>query len=142
MRRWFISLCLLMTYMPLHAHGNVHEFIVKLTEQITKTPNPARLYLSRADLYRIDGSYQEAETDIKMALMFDPHLRGVTKIAAKIARDQKKYAEEITELNVYLTEIEQDGEAWADRARAHEELGHTVQAIADYIREVSEDAGD
>src|SRR4051812_27083674 len=39
------------------AHGEVHEVIASVTQQISATPNNAALYLQRAELYRVDADW-------------------------------------------------------------------------------------
>jgi len=54
------------------AHGDVHDRIVLLTQQISQSPSNASLYFNRADLYRIDGDYTNALADLHRTAKLDP----------------------------------------------------------------------
>ena len=58
-------------------HGDVHERIVVLTDQIARTPTNASLYFQRADLYRVDGDWTNALIDLNHVARLDRSLKRV-----------------------------------------------------------------
>jgi hypothetical protein len=50
------------------AHGEVHERILIVSEEIANSPNDPMLYVKRANMYLEDGDYDETILDIYKAI--------------------------------------------------------------------------
>src|SRR2546428_1170647 len=59
------------------AHGDLHERIAALSEQIADAPGNARLYLQRAELHRQHEDWTAALADCDKAAELDP---GITDV--------------------------------------------------------------
>lgn len=67
MLRIQILTVLLVGYMSVFGHGEVHERITIASEEIAKSPNDPMLYVKRASLFLEDGDYDETILDIDRA---------------------------------------------------------------------------
>ncbi len=125
------SLCLL-TQNTAFAHGDVHEQITALTNEIAASTEPARLLLLRAELYRIDGDYKAAEADVMLAREKDPKLGGLYWIAARIAHDQKNYTKSREYVTLHLAQQPKDSAAYVLQGTVCELLGDDPAARKSY----------
>ena len=129
-----ISICIVAITTPMYGPGDVHERIVLLGKEIEQAPQPARLLLLRAELYRLDGDYVAARADAENARRHDPQLPGLAWISARISQDAGMFAEARTYLDSHLQSQPRDGSAWVMRGRLSEQLQEVEVAIADYSR--------
>lgn len=67
MLRIIATILLLQSYVLMFGHGEVHERIVLVSEEINAAPNNADLYIKRANLYLEDGDFNEVILDINKA---------------------------------------------------------------------------
>ena len=73
--------------LPLLAHPGIDVQIADLTERIAATPNDARLYLRRGELYRLHRDWKEAESDLRHARKIDPELSVVDQSLGRLMLD-------------------------------------------------------
>lgn len=123
--------------LPALAHGDTHERIKSLTEQLKLDPSNAQLYLERGVLYREHRKWRAALEDFERAEQLEPELadielsRGVTLLEA----GRPELAKEA--LDNFLTSNPDHPEALMARARAQARLGNHLAAAADYTRVIA-----
>jgi tetratricopeptide (TPR) repeat protein len=113
-------------------HGDVHERIVALTDQIARTPTNASLYFQRADLYRVDGDWTNALIDLNHVSRLDRSLKRVDFMRGLVQHEANQPQAALAPLNRYLAEKPPDGEAYTVRARVLAKLGRYSGAVEDY----------
>ena len=118
-------------------HGDVHERIVALSQEISRRTNDATLYLQRGELYRVHRDWALALADYDRAGQLDPALARIDVCRGRLwlESDQPKAA--IVPLNRYLAKQTNDVEAFALRARARARLGASREAARDFERAVA-----
>jgi tetratricopeptide (TPR) repeat protein len=114
------------------AHGDVHERIVALTDQIARTPTNASLYFQRADLYRVDGDWTNALIDLNHVARLDRSLKRVDFVRGLVQYEANQPQAALAPLNRYLTDKPPDAEAYTVRARVLAKLGRHGGAVDDY----------
>ncbi len=114
------------------AHGDVHDRIVLLTQQISQSPTNASLYFNRAELYRIDGDFTNALTDLRRTAALDASLRRVDFCLGLVHFEANQPQAALPPLNRYLARPQKDQEAYTVRARVLAKLGQHQAATDDY----------
>lgn len=114
------------------AHGDVHDRIVLLTQQISQSPTNASLYFNRAELYRIDGDYTNALADLHRTAKLDPTLSRVDFCMGLTYYEAGQPGGALPPLNRYLARPRKDQEAYTTRARVLAKLGQYQAATEDY----------
>ena len=114
------------------AHGDLHPRILEITEQIKHTPTNALLYFQRAELYRIDGDFTNALTDLNAVARLDRSLKRVDFLRGQVQLDAGQPQSAITPLNRYLANHPPDPEAYTVRARVLAKLERPAAAIEDF----------
>ncbi|MGH8533350.1 MAG: tetratricopeptide repeat protein [Gammaproteobacteria bacterium] len=123
--------------LPVLAHGDTHERIESLTEQLNQEPSNAQLYLERGVLYREHRNWRAALEDFERAEQLEPERadielsRGVTLLEA----GKPELAKEA--LDNFLVSNPDHPEALMARARTQARLGNHVAAAADYTRVIA-----
>ncbi|MBI3734961.1 tetratricopeptide repeat protein [Candidatus Sumerlaeota bacterium] len=116
------------------AHEPLNGQIFLLTKKIEADPRNAELILRRADLYHLEGKWDEALGDLDRAGKLNPKLaavellRGRTLLAKGIARGAKGA------LDRFLSAQPDHAAGLMNRARAHAKLDENSDALADYSR--------
>jgi tetratricopeptide (TPR) repeat protein len=118
------------------AHGDVHDRIVLLTQQISQSPSNASLYFNRADLYRTDGDYTNALADLHRTAKLDPTLSRVEFCIGRAHFEAGQPADALPPLNRYLAHPRRDQEAYTTRARVFAKLGQYQAATDDYATSI------
>jgi tetratricopeptide (TPR) repeat protein len=114
------------------AHGELLIRIAETTEKIAAaTNNPGELHLQRAELYREDQNWIEAEADYARAAEFDPKLN-VDFCRAKMLDDSGQLEASRAMFDKVLARSPKDGEALVGRARVLVKLNQLKPAIADF----------
>lgn len=128
--------CLLLvvfSFVPsLRAHGDLHELIENVTAEIAKNPKDAKLYVSRAELYRLHEQFDEALSDLLTAELLDPTLARVEFTRARVYVDLKMPKTARATLDRFLTREPGSVEGLIARAKVLTDLKETALAIADY----------
>ncbi len=114
------------------SHGDVHERIVALTDQIARTPTNASLYFQRADLYRVDGDWTNALIDLNHVARLDRSLKRVDFMRGLVQHEAGQPQAALAPLNRYLSDKPPDREAYIVRARVLAKLGRHSGAVDDF----------
>jgi predicted Zn-dependent protease len=120
--------------LPLHlaAHGDLHEQIRAVTEQIAKDPKNSELYLKRGELHRAHQEWDEAQADYDHALALNPGLtvidftRGRMFLEANWPRSAKVC------LDRFLRKHTNHVEGFTARARTLVKLEKPLDAARDF----------
>lgn len=91
-----------------YAHGDLHQRILKLTEQIKEDPNNPQLYLKRGQLYYQHQEYENAEQDYVKTLQLDPDNLEVLYWEAMLYLDTKRTADGLKAAEACLKERPND----------------------------------
>ncbi len=117
----------------LHAHGDAHDLIKVVTEEIRQQPRNPELYFRRAELHRRHGELDDAMVDYELSARFSntnrPMLdlaRGMVFLEAKWPRMAKLYLDRV--LSVETNHIV----ALSGRAKASLQLDDRDGAVRDY----------
>jgi tetratricopeptide (TPR) repeat protein len=113
-------------------HGDVHERINQLTQQITQTPTNALLFFQRAELYRVDQDYTNALADLDRVAQLDPTIVRVDFCRGRVQFEANRPQAALPPLNKYLASKPRDAEAFTIRARVLAKLGQHKPAVEDY----------
>src|SRR6185503_14137050 len=115
------------------AHGDVHERIVLLTQQIAQSPtNAAPLFFQRAELYRIDGDFTNALADLSQVEKLDPGIVRVGYCRGRVLFEANRLPEALPPLDKYLATKPRDADAYTVRARVLKKLGNYKPSVDDY----------
>ena len=115
------------------AHGDVHDRIVALTQQIAQSSsNAASLYFQRAELYRIDGDFTNALVDLARVEKLDPSVVRVGYCRGRVLFEANRLQEALPPLDKYLAGKPKDADAYTVRARTLKKLGRFQAAVDDY----------
>lgn len=118
------------------AHGDLHPRINEMTEQIKRSPTNALLYFQRAELYRIDGDFTNALTDLNQVAQLDRSLKRVDFLRGQVQLDANQPQAAIAPLNRYLASHPPDAEAYTVRARVLAKLNRPAPAIEDFTQAI------
>jgi predicted Zn-dependent protease len=113
-------------------HGDVHERINQLTQQISQTPSNATLYFQRADLYRVDQDFTNALADLNRLAQLDPALKRIDFFRGRVLLEAGRPHDAVPALDKYLAGKPDDPDAYTTRARARRKTGDNKGATADY----------
>ncbi len=116
------------------AHGDLHERILALTQQIrTNTASP-ELRLQRADLCRQHGDYPGATADAAEALRLQPDWPAAILQRARIQFDAGQAAAAADSATACLRLDAASPDALVIRARSRLQLGLLADAVTDFNR--------
>lgn len=121
----------LATLLPAAAHGAFHERIDHVSAQITTSPNDARLYLQRADLYRQHQDFKPALADCDKARLLDPAIEA-DALHGRILLEAGQPADALPLLNRFLLRHPDHADALTSRARVLTKLEKHDAALDDY----------
>jgi tetratricopeptide (TPR) repeat protein len=103
------------------------------------TPN-APVYASRAEVFRLQGRYEEAAADIARALDLDPELPEAWRQKALLNRTEEAWDEALAAVNKWIELDPDDGAAYVLRAQIYAQgFDKPRQALADYDRAILRD---
>ncbi len=129
-----VVLALLMPGAPARGHDGPREQIAVLTQQLTREPSRADLYLRRGNLQREAGDLTAARTDLARALSLDGTLPGLPLAWARLQFDERRFADAVTSATQALTSQPGNVAALRLRADAHTQLHQRARAVADLTR--------
>lgn len=84
------------------AHGAIHDRIDAVTKRLAETPDDADLYLKRAELYRVDGSWEAALADYGRASDLAPGMAAVDLARAEMLFEAARPAPALEAVDRYL----------------------------------------
>jgi tetratricopeptide (TPR) repeat protein len=126
------AICLFATSHRAQAHGDTHLQIADLNRQIETNANSAPLFLRRGELFRLDGNWTNALSDLERALKLDPelHLAQLERGRVYFDAGQPEKADQV--LSQFRRIEPTNAVARLTRARTLLWLGQNTPAIADY----------
>ena len=141
--RAIVSIAALLTWGTVRtfAHGDVHDRIVLLTKQMEQMPKDASLFFQRAKLYRVDGDYKSALTDLDQTILLESGLPRVQFCRGRVPLESGQFEAALEPLNRYLVGQPKDAEAYAARARALIKLQRPRLATEDYTTALATSSG-
>ncbi|MEO7318508.1 MAG: tetratricopeptide repeat protein [Chthoniobacteraceae bacterium] len=113
-------------------HGEIHEALAAVTQQIAASPASGGLYLLRGRLHAAHRDWRAAHADYDRAGELDP-----TLVAVELARGEAWSAagqpdEAVAALNRYIARQPESAAGYFARARAQSRAGRTEDAAADF----------
>jgi predicted Zn-dependent protease len=135
--RFIVTSCLLLAFLmgprvDLLAHGDLHEQIRQITEQIAKDPKNAELYLKRGELHRAHQEWDQAQADYDRAISLDPGLFPVDFARGRMFLEAGWPWSARVSLDRFLRRQTNHVEALTARARALVKLELRLEAARDY----------
>lgn len=128
MRPLFLFL-LMVVCLAAHAHGDLHERIAKLTEQIKEQPNNPDLYLKRGQLYYQHQEYDNAEKDYLKTQQLAPDSVEVLYWKALLYLDVKRTEDGLAAVDTYLAARPNDVNALRTNAKLLLQAERPIDAI-------------
>lgn len=122
------------TATPVFAHGDLHERIQTLTQQLQTNAGNADLWLQRADLNRQHGDYLLATADASEASRLRPDWPAAVLERARIEFDTGTPAAAAASATACLQLDAANPDALILRARCRTQLGQLAGAVADFNR--------
>lgn len=116
------------------AHGDLHEQIIHLTQQIEHHPHDARLYLKRGELHRRHSEWKDAEKDYNRAAEIDPTLGAVQFARGELFLASHRPQEAKVAFDQFLVLQPDHIQALLFHARTLVQLHQFVAAAADFTR--------
>ena len=116
------------------AHGDLHERILLLTQQIQTNSADAGLWLQRADLSRQHGDFVHATTDAAEALRLNAGWPAALLERARIQFDAGDNAAAADSATACLQLDAANPDALVIRARCRAQLGQLAGTVADFNR--------
>jgi predicted Zn-dependent protease len=135
--RFIVTSCLLLAFLvgprlDVLAHGDLHEQIKQVTDQIAKDPKNAELYLKRGELHRAHQEWDQAQADYDRAVSLDPGLFPVDFARGRMFLEAGWPWSAKVSLDRFLRRQTNHVEALATRARALVKLQLRLDAVRDY----------
>lgn len=118
-------------------HGDVHERIVALTEEIEQHPGDAALYVRRGSLYALDESWAQALLDYESAGRVEPSAPNIDFLKAKVLVELEENERAVALLDSVLSQEPERADGYLIRARAHVAQGHIDEGTDDYSRAIA-----
>src|SRR5687767_7349276 len=114
------------------AHGDLHEQIRAVTEQIAKNPKNSELYLKRGELHRAHQEWDPAQADYDQALALDPGLSVIDFTRGRMFLEANWPHSAKFCLDRFLRKHTNHVEGFTARARALVKLEKPLEAARDY----------
>jgi predicted Zn-dependent protease len=128
---WFVFTVSLFAPERLHAHGDLHERIERVSREIQAAPENPRLYAKRAELYREHREFSDALKDVQKARSLND-LAEFQYLHALILFEAGRGAEALPVLNKLLADDPKHVGALLIRARIRVASGESDNANSDY----------
>ena len=119
------------------AHDGLHEQILAVTEQIKKEPRNARLYLKRAELYRLHAEWKLSENDFNAAEKLDSKLAVVNLGRGKLWLDAGQFSKAKRALEKFLVIEPRSFEGVVTLARVYAKLRQTDAAVRYFTESIA-----
>ena len=121
------------------AHGDLHEQLRQLTEQLAREPKNAELYLRRGEVHRSHQDWDQAQADYDRAISLDPGLTVIDFTRGRLFLEAGWLNSARVSLDRFLRRQTNHVEALVTRARTLVKLEQRLDAARDYtaaIRQV------
>ncbi len=133
MKKLFSALCLiLLTVLPVLAHGELSAQINQLTEKIKLDEKNANLYLQRGELYRLNGNAKAALEDYDRTQKLNPNLAEVDFARARLFFDAAMPEMAEISLNFFLQTQPNHTEALVLLAQTRVKVNQLKSAVENY----------
>jgi predicted Zn-dependent protease len=119
------------------AHGDVHEAIAALTQEIAAHPADAKLYLRRGELHRAHQDWSAAGADFDKAQALDPQLIVVELARGEMLAQAGRSEAAQAALDRFLAERPGDVRALTARARVLADKMQWTSAAEDFARAIA-----
>jgi tetratricopeptide (TPR) repeat protein len=119
------------------AHGDLRDQIAAATRRIAESPNDARLYLKRGELYRLHGEVAPALADYDRAGELDSSLAETDLGRGMALADASRYEAARQTLQRFLAKRPDHAEGRIALARVLVKLGRGAEAGAEFTRALS-----
>lgn len=129
-----LLLALLAYATPGLAHDSLTAQIARITAELSRDPDNARLLLRRGELRRMNRQWREALADLDRAAALDPTSRRIDLVRAHVFFDASRWADAVAAATTFLTQQPDDADARLVRARALVKLRRVDDAAADFTR--------
>ncbi len=120
--------------LPAHGHGDVHEAIESLSQQIAAAPTQAELYLRRGELHRAHQDWAAAAADYDRAGALAPELAVVDLARGEMLAQAGRLPEAREVLDRFLQRKPDASAGFAARGRVLAKLEQWRDAAADFSR--------
>lgn len=135
--RFIATSCILIaTLLIARGHGDLHEQIKQVTEQIAKDPKNAELYLKRGELHRAHQEWDQAQADYARAVSLDPGLSVVDFTRGRMFLEAGWAHSAKVSLDRFLRKQTNHVEGLTARARALVKLEQRLDAAHDYTEAI------
>jgi tetratricopeptide (TPR) repeat protein len=114
------------------AHGDTHDRIHTLTQEIELNKKNAELYLKRGRLHTEHSEKLLAEQDFQMALKLDPNLTATELARAENFYNSAQFLNAKKSLDKFLLKNPKNVDGLITRARTLMKLNQMLTAIADF----------
>lgn len=112
-------------------HGDVHDLIASLTQQISAKPS-AELLLRRGQMYRVHGDIAAAAADFDAAEKLDRGLAEVDLARGEMLSEMGKHGEAKAVLDRFVEKRPQHPGGYVARARVRSREGANLAAAGDF----------
>ena len=142
-RMWRITkacfLCLLIGWATLNtqAHGDIHEQIIKVSQQIKAAPDSMELYLKRGQLYHQHGEFRRAKADFKRVRKKSFFFKIVDLELARLLLDRNRPRKALRYVNNFLSHEAEHLQAILTRAKIYTQLHQHHAATEDYEQAIA-----
>jgi len=113
------------------AHDSTDVAIARITSELSKQPEEARLYLDRASLHLEHGDWMACLVDLDRADHFAKSDLGLNRMRGRAFALGGKWKDAVRALEMHLGSHPSDATAWMEIARMHESLGEIATAAQD-----------
>src|SRR5262245_26443848 len=114
------------------AHGDLHDQIAAVTEEIAREPNNAMLYLKRAELHRAHTEWDAAQADYSQVARFEPDFAALDFYRGRMLLEAGRTKPARLYLDRFLEKQPAHSEARIVRARVLMKLGECEAAANDF----------
>ena len=119
------------------AHGDLRDQITAATRRIAESPNDARLYLKRGELYRLHGEPAPALADFERAGRLDPSLAEADLGRGMALADANRHEAARRMLERFVAKRPDRAEGRVALARILSKLGKGGEAAAEFSRAIA-----
>jgi predicted Zn-dependent protease len=126
------ALCSLSLSLPSLAHPEIEEQLAHVTSEIASSPDSAKLYLKRGQLYRVHREWTEALADFQQSAKLDPKLHRAERAIGRLHLEADKPKRALSHLDQFLEQEPGDPDGLILRGRAQAKLGDPLKAATDF----------
>lgn len=116
------------------AHDSSDAAIARLTNDLSRNPGDARLYVERAGLHLEHGDWKSCLADLDLAGRHAHSDLALDRMRGRALALGGQLKEAIRLLDCHLASHPSDASAWMERGRVHEAMGELQTAAEDRLR--------